>query len=561
MDRNSSKDESEGYSSTDEYYESFLDSDGLPRSKKPIEQNDVICGKIGSSSAQKSKQQRRKAMKCKQWDKILDNDPNKKFTFPELSNFIAVGSEIMVDWKQTGFWIGAEITMVLTKSTTRRSKSGSVKKRASNPKKPISFIYSYWMKEDDEFVLETETITIKPFVGKMDTKMLGFNFVSSKEKDELAESIKSLIDYKIEGPKDRTREGKHCEFVVQIQNNFSKRNLSGTFIVDKVAYNNWNDGPNGRDVDDGHWHPSPRRRYGLRSSVIDRMDQLPESKFWLLCPFVIAFHLPSRTWGFLNFSETKIPSYTNKAWDNLVIDEKRKKMLESVVRCTDPTSDRICDFVSNKGLGLNLLFHGPSGCGKTLTAQALSNLHQKAVFNISAGDLGSDIGTVEHQLRFISNVVARWSIYVQIDECDLFISARENVNLVLNELTCCFLRFLETHATIVFLTTNMNIKTIDPAIRTRIHCFLEFTDLTLADRKHVWENLLQIYEITEKKDVQKFIDEFASYCLNGREVRNILYLARAIATDDKRSKLCVKDVKDAMQMALLTPPSLDHLYT
>lgn len=478
----------------------------------------------------KPKNARKRALKSKEYDEILNNQPDKKWTYKELSNRLAIGSEMMVSWKKTGVWVGAEIYQVSNYSP-RYGKYSSRKSK-------IEITFGMWMKEDVSYSMETMSITVKKYAGKINIEILGFKFITSQEKQSLLEKMSKLRETFFDSPDKRIRSGDRSLFLVRTNGmgNLSVRRYSGVFVVDKESFNSWNNSTSESD-----------RRYDDDYSSIDEVTELPNGKEWLLIQFVVAFHLPSRSWGFLDFTSTSPPQFDLGAWDSLVLDPKIKKRLEGVVRCARKDPKSITDFVANKGQGFNILLHGSSGLGKTLTAQALSSQHQKVVFSLNAGDLGSNIEKVEEQLSFITNIVSRWNIYIQIDECDLFISNRME-SLIINELTCAFLRFLENHPTIVFLTTNMRTKDIDAAIRSRIHVFIEFPEFSVDNRQQVWTNLLTLYNVD---DCGEFLQTFGQEKLNGREIRNILFVAKAIMTDDGRSKITVADVKEAMKMSLI----------
>lgn len=482
------------------------------------------------STAEKSRRTpRKKALKSDEWDEIIKNDPNKKFSFKDLTQRLTSGSEVLISWRKTGIWVGAEVLTI----TNYPARYGKYSKRSAK----IDITFGMWVKQDVSYVMETMSITIKKYSGKINIEILGFKFITSEEKQTIIERVKPLIQTTFNSPDKRIRNGDQSLFIVKTGvGSLSVRRYSGVFVVDKDSFNSW------------HNSSEDRRRFDEDSySSVDEVCEIPKGKEWMLLQFVIAFHLPSRNWGYLDYSYTTPPIFDLKAWESLVLDSKLKSLLEGVIRCARKDLGAPTDFVANKGQGFNILLHGSSGLGKTLTAQALSSQHQKVVFSLNAGDLGSNIEKVEEQLAFITNIVSRWNIYIQIDECDLFISNRMD-SLVINELTCAFLRFLENHPTIVFLTTNMQIRDIDPAIRTRIHVFVEFPIFSVEDRQQVWINLLKLYCVD---DVEPFLSNFGQEKLNGREIRNILYVAKARMNADGRKIITVDDVKESMKLSLI----------
>ena len=497
--------------------------------KKPIQKKST---KTENKTKKPKAKPRSKKITSKEWDQILKLNPSKEFTFVQLKKFLVKGTELIVSWHDSGIWIGAEVSTVYQRRRRRGNNSST---------QQINFSCNVYTKQDDGYTLDNLDMKVSCYKGKVNPENFGFRFLTSEEKVKLTEANRMICDYKISCPKDRIRYGHQSIFLVPRQMGLSLRHQSGIFVIDREAYNNWSGERSTR---------KKSQRELILDITVGETVEINDEKLWMLSPLMISYHLPSRTWGYVDITSTTVPVYTNEAWKNLVVDQKTKDTIEGIIRCVDPTSDVASDFVANKGVGLNLLFHGETGCGKTLAAQAIASLHQKAIFNISAGDLGSNIESVEQQLSFISNIVCRWEIYIQIDECDLFIGNRDLSSLVLNELLCCFLRFLESHATIVFLTTNMKIIDIDKAIASRINIFVEFPHLHLAERQLIWNNLLTLYGV-DAKDIETITKQFTHLDLNGRHVRNLLYVARGISKSENRETITLSDIERSLPLSVL----------
>jgi AAA+ superfamily predicted ATPase len=80
----------------------------------------------------------------------------------------------------------------------------------------------------------------------------------------------------------------------------------------------------------------------------------------------------------------------------------------------------------------------------------------------------------------------------------------------------------------MFLTTN-RVNTFDPAFQSRIHISLDYQELSIDSRKTVWRNFLdaspQEHCITKSQ-----LDSLSRMNLNGRQIKNILKIARLLAT-------------------------------
>ena len=80
----------------------------------------------------------------------------------------------------------------------------------------------------------------------------------------------------------------------------------------------------------------------------------------------------------------------------------------------------------------------------------------------------------------------------------------------------------------MFLTTN-RVETFDPAFQSRIHISLDYQELSIDSRKTVWDNFLNTS--TQDHTITKVqLDELARMNMNGRQIKNILKIARLLAS-------------------------------
>jgi AAA+ superfamily predicted ATPase len=89
---------------------------------------------------------------------------------------------------------------------------------------------------------------------------------------------------------------------------------------------------------------------------------------------------------------------------------------------------------------------------------------------------------------------------------------------------------LEYFQGIIFLTTN-RINAFDPAVRSRVHMAIQFPKLTAESRRKLWMTFIAKIRrgiVTEWCDEQ-LLDELASEELNGRQIKNAVRTAYALA--------------------------------
>ena len=175
---------------------------------------------------------------------------------------------------------------------------------------------------------------------------------------------------------------------------------------------------------------------------------------------------------------------------------------------------------------------GPPGTGKTLTAEAVAELLHKPLYSLSLGSLGTTAADLERRLGEIMNLSARWDAVILLDEADSFLETRSSTSsLERNAMVSVMLKLVEYFSGILFLTSN-RIDSLDPAFQTRITLALRYEPLGNEARSQVWRNLLL------KSGFQSLVDTgmidpivLANASLNGREIKNALRLAMAMASE------------------------------
>jgi len=91
-----------------------------------------------------------------------------------------------------------------------------------------------------------------------------------------------------------------------------------------------------------------------------------------------------------------------------------------------------------------------------------------------------------------------------------------------------FLRLLEYHQGILFLTTN-RVTSFDEAFHSRISISLQYENLDYATRSAVWKNFFEVSKV-ENVDVKVL----SKHVLNGRQIRNTVRLGIALGLEDKK---------------------------
>lgn len=264
---------------------------------------------------------------------------------------------------------------------------------------------------------------------------------------------------------------------------------------------------------------------GIESSREERAGKkvdmtIPEDDLWRSFPFLYGFSLSAKQWGRFAVSGLAPIAFREDAFEKLVLPEEDKELVKAIVQ--DEGGD-FSDLIDGKGGGSIFLLHGPPGQGKTLTAEAIAEELQRPLYSISVGELGTSPDSLEETLREILDVATVWNAVLLLDEADIFLEERDEKDIVRNAMVGVFLRLLEYHQGVLFLTTN-RVKNIDQAFYSRISIGLRFTEATVDKRAKIWTNLTASAKVSGLD-----INALAQHDLNGRQIKNVIKLAIKLA--------------------------------
>ncbi|KAF2724282.1 P-loop containing nucleoside triphosphate hydrolase protein [Polychaeton citri CBS 116435] len=287
-------------------------------------------------------------------------------------------------------------------------------------------------------------------------------------------------------------------------------------------------GPNAAPLDNQAW-------------VKEVFDMSPE----IFCrPVVRGYCLQSRHWAEFQVADVTDIEWNEHAFDRLVMSASRKRLLQALVEEQRNHKADLDDIVQGKGQGLIILLSGPPGTGKTLTAESIADRLRMPLYMLGATQLGDRLCDIENELSRILRLAASWDAVLLLDEADAFLETRSDESGS-RERNKPFLRVLEYYQGVLILTTNRSV-TFDPAFYSRIHLTLRFKPLDHDSRKAVWSNFLQP---TGTTFTDTLLTELAGEILNGRQIKNIVKMARLLAQNDGKDLSIghIREVIDVVQ--------------
>jgi nucleoside-triphosphatase THEP1 len=352
------------------------------------------------------------------------------------------------------------------------------------------------------------TVRINAFAGLVEINKLKVKILDESTKNELTNRGKKYIE--------------HYKNVHNVQFNgqmyyyspyrygLSSRNATGRIMVDIHGY----------------WVSNGDYVYNNDNDVIiDETDTDLQNKLYTCNSHLEGYSLNhQKGWGLFDIEQISNINYRTDAFDFLVINPNKKTMIKSLI---SNVKSSFKDIISDKSGGLIFLLHGPPGVGKTLTAEAAAEYLRQPLYYVNVGELGIATSDIEEKLSEILEMATRWNAIVLMDEVDIFVEQRSKDDVKRNAMVGVFLKLLEYHNTIMFLTTN-RAKNLDEAVYSRVNMIFNYTELTPEDRNKIWRNLLDAAGVDSVND--DAINEISdTYKINGRQIKNIIRISQAYA--------------------------------
>lgn len=267
----------------------------------------------------------------------------------------------------------------------------------------------------------------------------------------------------------------------------------------------------------------PKNNYYNDKPVL--FETIPDDLLYLTWPFFDAFSFKAKKWGKAYVKNVSEVEYNDSAFNSLVLHENKKKLIKALVMHSEKG---FTDIISDKSGGCIFLLHGPPGNGKTLTAEVTAELLHKPLYSLSVGELGTTADNLEKKLSVILEMTESWNSVLLIDECDIFLEARRDGDIEKSAMVGIFLRLLERHKGVMFLTTN-RINSIDSAFESRISIVIQYEPFSESERLQVWKNLLTAANITSLSDDD--LITLSKEKINGRQIKNSIRMSQALACD------------------------------
>jgi hypothetical protein len=254
-----------------------------------------------------------------------------------------------------------------------------------------------------------------------------------------------------------------------------------------------------------------------------------EAELLIASPTMPGFSFTEKRWLQFSLSGIEEVEWSSDAFESLVVPDYTKQTLRDLIGSYLFEKARDKDaFHQMPGKGLNIALHGPPGVGKTLTCEVVAEELRRPLYVVSVGEISDNAEFVQHQLREVFEMADAWGAIVLLDDAEVFLQARQSGDLYRNSVVTVFLRCMETHRGVLFLTMNQ-VETVDEGVLHRLHTGFRYEPLSAMARMKIWQHHLREVERYAVDDAEHGktsipvtemdINDLSRRDLNGRQVR------------------------------------------
>lgn len=247
-------------------------------------------------------------------------------------------------------------------------------------------------------------------------------------------------------------------------------------------------------------------------------------------PVIPLFSLAHHTLVWANVVNMRQYKYETDLLTKLVLPKTHSRLIGALVSNLEvlqqeAEADGKSRTIKAKASSNVILAKGPAGTGKTLSAEVYAEEIQRPLYEVQSGQIGVEPEEIESNLKFILNRSVRLRMPLLINEADVFIQERGR-DLKQNAVVSVFLRLLEYHNGLVFMTSN-RADDIDDAILSRCIAQIRFDIPVEADKVRLWKIMLAEFNVHlslgDQERAARVFPEVA-----GRDIQNLIRLTSRV---------------------------------
>jgi len=261
-------------------------------------------------------------------------------------------------------------------------------------------------------------------------------------------------------------------------------------------------------------------------------------------PVLPVFSLVHHRTVWVNVGNMRPYEYDDKVQDKLILPDTHRRLVNALVSNLEALRDESegndkSKLIKAKASSSVILNYGPPGTGKTLTAEVYAETIERPLYEIQCAQIGSNPEDIEKNLSKILERSLRLKMPLLINEADAFVGARGK-SIEQDAIVAVFLRLLEYHTGLVFLTTNRD-QDIDDAIKSRCIAMIEFKAPARKERLNLWKMQLEQFNLElSKPDLLKAVRAFPT--IVGRDIQNLIKLTSRVCKATK-TEFCFEELR------------------
>ena len=241
---------------------------------------------------------------------------------------------------------------------------------------------------------------------------------------------------------------------------------------------------------------------------------------------------------------------TKQNWEDLVLQEKTKKGLESVESWLKHHSKLEENEALSKRIypGYRVIFHGPSGTGKTLAVGLLAKKYGIDAYRVDLSKIVSKyIGETEKNLKQVFDIAEQHNWILFFDEGDALFGKRTEAKTSndrhSNQEIAYLLQRIERYPKMIIVATNL-VKSMDDAFSRRFQSRVEFFNPDFHSSLKLYNTIFKD-ELGMDEEVD-FISYANDHQLTGGNMMNILQKSALRAHEHNEGKLNKRNIADAL---------------
>lgn len=243
-------------------------------------------------------------------------------------------------------------------------------------------------------------------------------------------------------------------------------------------------------------------------------------------PYVAAFDLKRHKRIRIHVGNLTKYEYDKGIRDSLILPETHARLIDTLL----DSAVQFKDVLVGKAGGTIILCQGVPGTGKTLSAEIYAESLERPLYTVQCSQLGIQTDDLESNLLKVLSRGRRWNAVMLLDEADVYVQHRGS-DLVQNAIVGVFLRVLEYHAGVLFLTTNRG-DLVDDAILSRCVARIPFDVPSVEDQAKIWKVLTRANGVElNDEEIAAIVERFPR--LSGRDIKNLLKLAMMSCRPDR----------------------------